>query len=92
MSQTMQLNVSNKALATFLQSEQQKGTGIPVLLYSVVNQHFACYNRSLAIASLDGKGAMYLEGGRIVKSYGCGDNTQIVRALNHCGVRFKWLD
>ena len=92
MSLTVQtIGFTTKQLVNFLAEEYKKGTGIPVHVYSVVNASMSCYNKSLAIT--DGEqGTLFLEGSKVMKSYGTSNPVKLLRALHACNARTKFVD
>lgn len=91
MSLTFKSDVDEQELVDFLQSEYEKGTGIPVHLYSVVNAAISGYDRTLAVT--DNKiGVLFFEGNGVFKSYGSGNPFPLVRTLNGCGADLECVE
>lgn len=81
------VNCTAKQLQEFIAEESVKDTGLPVHLFSVVNATFSEYNRNLGIT--DGKGTLFFEGSKLMKSYGNGNPLPMLRALAKCNVKIK---
>lgn len=91
MSMTFHMSVGEKQLVRFLEGEYEKGTGIPVHLYSVVRADMPGFNKMLAITDQD-QGVLFMEGGRSLTAYGSGNPLGLLKTLRRCGVRTLVVD
>lgn len=92
MSQTIEIDCDAEELFEHVLNEHVLGTGIPVHPYSVINATMSSYNRCHAFTDSEGKGVLFIEADDMLKSYGCSDNSVLLRAFRICGVNYKFLD
>lgn len=83
--------VTNKQLVAFVLAEHEKGTGLPVHPFSVVNASMPHYNRSLGLTT--GEGTVFCEGRNMLSAYGCANEwPTLLKHLRVCNVRVALLD